>query len=113
MENLAQLRDIVVAQQHAIADHRARLAHGEHMEDESGLSDEYKGGGFAGGDAKKRRGVRAPYTDPLFTMLTMSVRKLPPLADVTAATEQRHQNGVVALTEPGPCAMPVVCTTPN
>lgn len=58
MDNLGQLREIVVAQQHAIANHRARLAHGEQMEDEFGFSDEYKGGGFAGGDAKKRRGVR-------------------------------------------------------
>lgn len=62
LDNLNHLREIVIAQQHALANHRARLAHGNHLEDEyGGMSDEYKGGGFAGGDAKKRRGVRVSH----------------------------------------------------
>lgn len=57
-ENLTHLREVVIAQQTALSEQRARLARGNHMEDDyHNLSDEYKGAGFAGGDAKKRRGV--------------------------------------------------------
>jgi hypothetical protein len=34
------------------------MARGSHLEEDyNGISDDYKGGGFAGGDGKKRRGV--------------------------------------------------------
>jgi len=57
-ENLSHLRQVVVAQQTALSEQRARLARGSHMEDDyHNLSDEYKGAGYAGSDAKKRRGV--------------------------------------------------------
>ena len=58
MENLAHIRDVVLAQQAAVSEHRARIARGSHANDEyADIPDEYKSGGFAGGDAKKRRGV--------------------------------------------------------
>ena len=57
-ENLTHLREVVVAQQTAMSEQRARLARGGPMdEDYHGLSDDYKNGGFSAGDAKKRRGV--------------------------------------------------------
>lgn len=57
-ENLTHLREVVIAQQNALSEQRARLAPGTHPEDDyHDLSDDYKTGGFAGGDAKKRRGV--------------------------------------------------------
>ena len=58
-ENLTHLREVVIAQQTALSEQRARLARGSHMDDDyHSLADEYKGGAFAGADAKKRRGVR-------------------------------------------------------
>jgi hypothetical protein len=46
-----------VAQQ-ALSEERARMARNSQMEDGyNGIPEEYKEGGFAGGDAKKRRGV--------------------------------------------------------
>lgn len=57
-DNLRRIREVMVAQQHALSEHRARMARGSQMEDDyNGMPDEYKGGGFAGGDSKKRRGV--------------------------------------------------------
>lgn len=57
-ENLTHLREVVVAQQTALSEHRARVARGGPMdEDYHSLSDEYKNGGFSASDAKKRRGV--------------------------------------------------------
>lgn len=58
MENLTRMREVVIVQQTALSEHRARLAQGSQLDVEyNGIPDEYKGGGFAGGDAKKRRGV--------------------------------------------------------
>lgn len=58
MENLNRIRDVVIAQQTALSEQRARLARGSHMEEEyATLPDEYKNGAFAGADTKKRRGV--------------------------------------------------------
>ncbi len=58
LENLGRMREAVVAQQTALSEHRARMARGSHLEEDyNGISDDYKGGGFAGGDGKKRRGV--------------------------------------------------------
>ncbi|KAK5049402.1 hypothetical protein LTR84_004331 [Exophiala bonariae] len=60
-ENLTHLREVVIAQQNALSEQRARLARGNHMdEDYHNLSDEYKGSAFGGNDAKKRRGKAAP-----------------------------------------------------
>ena len=59
IENLARIKDASIAQQNVLAEQRARAVKGNYYEDDySGLQDDYKGsGGFAGGDAKKRRGV--------------------------------------------------------
>ncbi|KIX07564.1 uncharacterized protein Z518_02217 [Rhinocladiella mackenziei CBS 650.93] len=61
-ENLTHLREVVVAQQTAISEHRARLARTTQMEDDyHGISDEYRGVGYGPGDGKKpRRGKAAP-----------------------------------------------------
>jgi hypothetical protein len=58
-DNLARIREAVYAHQHALAEHKARVVKGDYYEDDySGLADDFKAsGGFAGGDAKKRRGV--------------------------------------------------------
>ena len=65
MESLSRVREVVVQQQNALSEHRARFARGPAEEDYPGMSDDYKTSGFAGGDAKKRRGVRISY--PIFT----------------------------------------------
>lgn len=58
MENLSRVKDAVIAQQNALAEQRARTAKGDYIDDDfNPLHDDYKGG-FNGGDAKKRRGVR-------------------------------------------------------
>ena len=57
-ENLGFLREVIVAQQNALSEQRARLARGTQMEEEyNGSPDDYKIGGLASMDAKKRRGV--------------------------------------------------------
>jgi hypothetical protein len=57
-ENLGFLREVIVAQQTALNEQRERIARGVRMdEDYNGLADDFKAGGFAGIDAKKRRGV--------------------------------------------------------
>lgn len=63
MENLTRVREVIIVQQTALSEHRARVARGNQLEAEyNGIPDEYKGGGFAGGDAKKRRGVSTAHT---------------------------------------------------
>ena len=58
LDNLTHMREAVIAQQTALSEQRARMVRGSQMEsDYNGMSEDYKGGGFAGGDAKKRRGV--------------------------------------------------------
>lgn len=57
MENLARVKEVVIQQQNALSEHRARFARAPMEEDYGAMSDDYKSGGFAGGDAKKRRGV--------------------------------------------------------
>jgi hypothetical protein len=70
-ENLGFLREVIVAQQAALNEHRERLARGIRMdEDYNGLSDDFKSGGFAGIDAKKRRGVS--HLDSLAIYMLMS-----------------------------------------
>lgn len=59
LQSLGRIREVVIAQQHALSEQRIRAAHGSYMNDEySSMDADYRGsGGFAGGDAKKRRGV--------------------------------------------------------
>ena len=58
IDSLNHLREVAVVQQNTINEQRARAARLE--DDYAGVNDEYKAGGFAGGDAKKRRGKAAP-----------------------------------------------------
>ena len=67
-ESLHRIRDVVIAQQVAIAeqahDHREMTSNGYAGEESSQYQGEAKassGGGFAGADAKKRRGVSGIY----------------------------------------------------
>jgi hypothetical protein len=73
IENLTRISDAVSTQQNALAEQRARAVKGDYYEDDyNGLHDEYKGsGGFAGGDAKKRRGVSIIDSGRYITMLTI------------------------------------------
>ena len=59
MEAFAKIRDIVIAQQNVLAEQRARAVKGEQFGDDfDSFHEDYNGGGgFAGNDAKKRRGV--------------------------------------------------------
>ena len=57
MENLARVKEVVIQQQNALSEHRARFARGGLEDEYQGMGDDFKAGGFAGGDAKKRRGV--------------------------------------------------------
>jgi len=61
-DNLSRLREVsVIQQQTVLNEQRARAARGQQLEDDyQGLSEDFKSGGFAGGDAKKRRGKAAP-----------------------------------------------------
>ena len=72
VENLNRIKEVVVAQQHALAEQRARLVKGDYYEDDySGLHEDYKGsGGFSGGDAKKRRGVCLTHHLHRYTLTT-------------------------------------------
>ncbi|KIW80489.1 hypothetical protein Z517_07105 [Fonsecaea pedrosoi CBS 271.37] len=60
-ELLSYVREVAVAQENAKAEQQARLVRGIQPEEEyQTTADEYKGGGYTGGDAKKRRGKAAP-----------------------------------------------------
>ena len=61
-DSFARIRDVLVTQQLVLAEQRAHeqgfKGSSEYDEDGAGYQDEFKaGGGFAGADAKKRRGV--------------------------------------------------------
>ncbi|EXJ79244.1 hypothetical protein A1O3_08745 [Capronia epimyces CBS 606.96] len=61
LENVTHLRELVIAQQTALSEQRARQTTRNHPEDEYAVhSEEYRGGGFPGPEAKKRRGKAAP-----------------------------------------------------
>jgi hypothetical protein len=57
VENLSRIREVVIAQQNALSEKHARAGRGAHLDDEFALHDDYKVGGFANGNAKKRRKV--------------------------------------------------------
>ncbi|KMU75874.1 NsdD [Coccidioides immitis RMSCC 3703] len=66
LEALGRIRNAVLDQEHAIAQQRERMRmmqseRGYNHDRSTGYREEFKGsGGFAGGDAKKRRGKPAP-----------------------------------------------------
>ena len=62
LESLSRIKEVVITQQHALAEQRnrdeANKVSSDYGEDGSGYSDKADGaGGFAGPDSKKRRGV--------------------------------------------------------
>ena len=67
LDSLARIREVIITQQHALAEQRSRdeasKVSSEYGDDGTSYSDKGEGGGgFAGADAKKRRGVRfMPY----------------------------------------------------
>ena len=61
IDGLTKLREVAIAQQNALNEQRARAARGPPIDDEyHRMSEKYDAGGFASGDAKKRRGKAAP-----------------------------------------------------
>ena len=63
LDSLARIREVIITQQHALAEQRSRdeanKVSSDYGEDGTSYSDKGDGGGgFAGADAKKRRGVR-------------------------------------------------------
>jgi hypothetical protein len=60
MDNLSRVREAVIQQQAALSEHRARFA-ARPIDDEYAMNaEDYKAGGFASADSKKRRGKAAP-----------------------------------------------------
>ncbi len=61
-DSLSRIKEVLVTQQHALADKRAQdqgyKGSSDYDADDSYHDDAKGGGGFAGADAKKRRGVR-------------------------------------------------------
>lgn len=62
MESMERIREVIINQQHALAEQRTRdeanKESSEYGDDATGGPDKSEGGGgFAGADAKKRRGV--------------------------------------------------------
>jgi len=60
-DSLARIRDVVLTQQAALAeqaqDQRFKAPDGREQDEQNGYQDDSRGGGFAGSDPKKRRGV--------------------------------------------------------
>ena len=60
-EGFSQIREVVIAQQNALSEQRARASREDQsMSDYGMLNDDYKN--YTGGDAKKRRGVSLAFS---------------------------------------------------
>lgn len=106
---MTNVRDVVVVRDTALSEQRARQARGE--DDYRGSSDEYRGGAYVGGDAKKRRGVSLPRMT-LTPCLTFN-RKPHLQAAATVATALKHQSGDEVPMALVHCAMLAACTMRN
>ena len=96
LDSMARIRDIILTQQHALAEQRSRdqayKPPSEFSDDAIAYQDKLEGGGgFAGADAKKRRGV-GPFVE-IARVLLMSSRETHPLDVAIAAIEQKLLNG--------------------
>lgn len=117
-EALMRIRTAVLNQEHAMAEQMAQRkafkSNGIHDDELAMYQDEFKGsGGFAGADAKKRRGVRFFFPVCLCVPVLTFYRK-PPLQDVaTAAIEPKLRNGDGDRMEPERCAMHAAYTMRN
>ena len=103
-----RIRDVVIAQQHALAEQRSRDEASKVRQIELGEESAFHGkedggGGFAGADPKKRRGVSAFILRIIAGLTLPSVMHL--LVDVTVAIEPRPQNGEEVLMVLGHSAM--------
>ncbi|KAL8841519.1 MAG: hypothetical protein Q9170_000902 [Blastenia crenularia] len=91
LESMQRIKEVIIAQQQALAEQRNYEKYkppSEADDDGASFQDKVEGsGGFAGADAKKRRGVR---------LLLLGV--------ATAAIELRPLNGVEVQMEHEPCA---------
>lgn len=114
LDSMNRIKDVINAQQEALKQRLSQEqrynAPSEYDDDAPGYHDKLDGaGGFAGADAKKRRGVSKSPPQPVdFGSLSAS-RELRLPGDATAATEQKHPSGDGVLTELEPFAMLVVC----
>lgn len=96
VEALNRIKDVVITQQHALAEQRnrdeANKVSSDFGEDGSGYSDKADGaGGFAGPDSKKRRGV---CIKALVTWIVLTFnREMHRLDAATAAIEQKLRSG--------------------
>jgi len=112
----AKMREFIIAQQTAYF----QQAQEQQFRTQDGIkrdsvhqTEESKAGGFAGAEAKKRRGVsrwpQATAVEPKLKPYSVLLR----LADATAVTEPRPLNGAEAQMVLVPCATHVVSTMPN
>jgi hypothetical protein len=115
-EALLKIRDAVINQEQALANQHAQQQlyksdhhHGD--EDHTGVyQEDFKGGGgFAGADAKKRRGVSHQSPEPFEAVINIFHRKLLLLGVAIAVIEQKPPNGAVGRMVLVPCVTPVVC----
>ena len=104
---LDRIRGSIILQEQV----RAERAFKGHEEEMNGFHDDFKGG-FAGNDAKKRRGVRLLFLLPFAGLIVMNRRLLLP-EGVTAATAPRLQNGEEAPMALEHFATLVDCITQN
>ena len=92
-----RIREVVIAQQHALAEQRSRneaskARQSELSDDSASFSEKQEGGGgFAGADPKKRRGV-CLYSSNVATFTNVA-SETHLRVDATVATEQKLQSG--------------------
>lgn len=112
----AKMREFIIAQQTAYfqqAQEQQFRAQDGMKRDSVHQAEEAKAGGFAGAEAKKRRGVSA-FPISVFDASTDCRYSVPlPLVDVTAATAPRRLNGAEVRTVPAPCVTHAAFTMPN
>lgn len=113
----AKMREFIIAQQTAYF-HQAQEQQSKAQEgmkrDSVHQNEESKVGGFAGAEAKKRRGVSIYSCQSTAEQELIQFHSVLLLqADVTAATEPRRLNGAEVPTELVPCATPADFTMPS
>lgn len=112
LDALGRMRAVLAEQQavfyqQAQEQQRYRAESDAKRNDSVHQSEDAKAGGFAGGDAKKRRGV-CTMSSSLFSPRTNNVNsERRHLEDVTAVTAPKHPNGVGDRTAPAPFVMRV------
>lgn len=98
LDSMQSIKEVIIAQQQALAEQRTYehtyKAASEADEDGANFHEKLEGaGGFAGADAKKRRGVRERIPT-ILPVLTMERRGLLLQGVVIAAIELKRRNGV-------------------